>query len=87
MVALPLSDWMLGSAIAPVSFVPPKGSQKYTKAYIQLSATGLFKELTKIPTKNSTAFGEVSIPRLLFQARGWEEAGVQPVSPYLNFRT
>lgn len=49
----------LGSAVIPVSFVAPKWSQKYTKAYIQLSAPDLSEGLTEIPTENRTACGEV----------------------------
>lgn len=50
---------MLRSAEIPVSFVTRKWGQKWSRAGIQLSANDPFEELTKISTKNSTAFDEV----------------------------
>lgn len=54
----------VGSATIPTSFVASnfvasKWSQKRIKVCIQLSATYLFKVLTKIPTKNGTDFGKI----------------------------
>lgn len=53
-----LSNWDVDLSVLPMSSVAPKWTQKYIETYIQLSATSFFKELTKIHTRNGTAFGE-----------------------------